>query len=193
MATYFTSDTHLSHIKVSENRGFSSIEEHDDAIISNINSIVRPSDTLYILGDIVMGGWRKTAPLVQKINGNKVCILGNHDRPAPNNSNGHNYIEEFKALCGFVSVVSFARISADGQGLMLSHYPYDNAPGDVTNLNEFDQYRLRDTGRTLLHGHTHSNEQVSVSLAGTKQIHVGLDAWGLKPVSLGTVQHIINH
>lgn len=192
MATYFTSDTHLSHLKVSEIRGFSSIEEHDDAIIGNINSVVHPGDTFYMLGDIVMGGWRKTAPLVQNINGNKICILGNHDRPAPNNSNGHSYIEEFKALCGFVSVVSFARISAEGQGLMLSHYPYDNAPGDAENLNEFDQYRLRDTGRTLLHGHTHSNEQVSVSLAGTKQIHVGLDAWGLKPVSLGAVQNIIN-
>ena len=192
MGVFFTSDTHFGHVFVGSIRGFDNVNEHDETIISNINKVVRPDDTLFILGDIVMGGWRDNAPIVKRLNGAKHCILGNHDRPAPNNSNGYSYSEEFRTLCGFESVSTMARINVNGMGWMLSHYPYDNAPGDAENLNEFDQYRLRDTGRTLLHGHTHSNEQVSVSLAGTKQIHVGLDAWGLKPVSLGTVQNIIN-
>ena len=192
MGVFFTSDTHFCHVFVASIRGFDNVNEHDETIVSNINKVVGPDDTLFVLGDIVMGGWRDNAPIVKRLNGVKHCILGNHDRPAPNNSNGHSYSEEFRTLCGFDSVSTMARINVNGMGWMLSHYPYDNAPGETTNLNEFDQYRLRDTGRPLLHGHTHSREQVSVSLAGTKQIHVGLDAWGLKPVSLGMVQNLIN-
>ena len=43
------------------------------------------------------------------------------------------------------------------------------------------QWRLRDAGNPVLHGHTHSTEKVSFSACGTPQLHVGWDAWG-RPV-----------
>ena len=54
--TYITSDLHLGHNQpfVYEPRGFSSIEEHDAAIIENINKVVGENDTLYILGDLML-------------------------------------------------------------------------------------------------------------------------------------------
>ncbi|WP_051265718.1 metallophosphoesterase family protein [Nakamurella lactea] len=49
------------------------------------------------------------------------------------------------------------------------------------------EYRLRDEGNWLLHGHTHSSEKVTSS----REIHVGLDAWDLGPVEVGAVAKLM--
>ena len=192
MTVLFTSDLHLGHRTVSEIRGFDSIEEHDRVVLGNISKVVRPGDTLWILGDVAMGGWKETiVPLMELVSTNRVnthVVLGNHDRPAPNNSNGHAYVTEFATRGGFASVSTVAKISVEGRSLLMSHYPYD---GDHTEEERYDQFRLRDLGTTLLHGHTHSDQRVSHSSNGTLQIHVGLDAWGLKPVPLHQIKTIM--
>ena len=192
MAVFFTSDLHLGHRTVAEIRGFNSVEEHDRVVLGNISKVVRPGDTLWILGDVAMGGWRDSVvPLMVLVAGRQVkthVVLGNHDRPAPNNSNGHAYLSEFATRGGFASVSTVAKISVEGRPLLMSHYPYD---GDHTEEERYDQFRLRDLGTTLLHGHTHSDQRVSRSSNGTLQIHVGLDAWGLKPVPLHQIKTIM--
>ena len=192
MTVLFTSDLHLGHRTVSEIRGFNSIEEHDRVVLGNISKVARPGDTLWILGDVAMGGWRDNIlPLMALVAGYRInahAVLGNHDRPAPNNSNGHAYVSEFAMRGGFASVSTVAKISVEGRSLLMSHYPYD---GDHTEEERYDQFRLRDLGTTLLHGHTHSDQRVSRSSNGTLQIHVGLDAWGLKPVPLHQIKTIM--
>ena len=192
MTVFFTSDLHLGHRTVSEIRGFNSIEEHDRVVLGNISKVVRPGDTLWILGDVAMGGWRDNIlPLMALVAGYRInahAVLGNHDRPAPNNSNGHAYVSDFAMRGGFASVSTVAKISVEGRSLLMSHYPYD---GDHTEEERYDQFRLRDLGTTLLHGHTHSDQRVSRSSNGTLQIHVGLDAWGLKPVPLHQIKTIM--
>ena len=59
MAVFFTSDTHFGHATVANLRGFDDVQDHNRAIVRNINKIVKPEDTLYILGDVAMGGWRQ--------------------------------------------------------------------------------------------------------------------------------------
>ncbi len=81
---FFISDLHLSHKnlrKFREERSgvyFNNIEEMDDWLIDNINSVVRPKDHLWILGDVAWGstGMNK----VRRINGKKHLVLGNHDK-----------------------------------------------------------------------------------------------------------------
>lgn len=53
MEIYFTSDLHLGHDNIIRfcNRPFSSVEEMNDRIIQNYNSIVHKNDLVYILGD----------------------------------------------------------------------------------------------------------------------------------------------
>lgn len=53
---YFLGDTHIGHKKIWEPRGFSSLEEHDDAIADSIFNCCGRDDSLYILGDICFGG-----------------------------------------------------------------------------------------------------------------------------------------
>ena len=51
---WFTADLHLGHRAILRlaNRPFSSIDQHDETIIENINKLVKSGDDLYILGDI---------------------------------------------------------------------------------------------------------------------------------------------
>jgi calcineurin-like phosphoesterase family protein len=60
-------------------RGFDNIEEHDNTIIDNWNSVVTKRDTVWILGDIAMN--KKHYPLLDKLKGTKNVVLGNHDLP----------------------------------------------------------------------------------------------------------------
>lgn len=52
--------------------------EMDEALVDNWNSVVSPTDRVYLLGDIAMNkqGYMKCVP---KLNGRKVLVKGNHD------------------------------------------------------------------------------------------------------------------
>jgi calcineurin-like phosphoesterase family protein len=77
----------------------------------------------------------------------------------------------------------------------LSHFPYK---ADRTGPPRHPEWRLPNCSNILLHGHTHFEEKVSYdvnvwdpNLARTPQIHVGLDAWNLCPVSHDDVQQLV--
>jgi calcineurin-like phosphoesterase family protein len=75
----FIADLHLSHENMAKRRGFSTVEEHDEHIIAQWNSVVNKRDVTYILGDVTM---EKSSPypLLDRLNGIKHIVLGNHDR-----------------------------------------------------------------------------------------------------------------
>jgi calcineurin-like phosphoesterase family protein len=85
MNTYIISDLHFGHanaLKFTRDDGsllrpFASVEEMDETIIANWNSVVRPKDKVMVLGDIVMN--KKYLPVLDRLAGQKSLILGNHD------------------------------------------------------------------------------------------------------------------
>lgn len=181
MQTFITSDTHFGHEFMAKFRGFDSVDEHDAFIIRSINKRVK-GQRLFILGDIAMGGWHANASKVRLIEAAEVhIILGNHDRPFPGNKNAFSHLAAFTYITRAASVQNFATLDIGGVKHMLSHFPYDDfdAQGEE---ERFEEFRLRDMGVPIIHGHTHSNQPVSYSSAGTKQYHVGLDAHDFKPV-----------
>ena len=59
-------------------RPFSSVEEHDETIISNWNKVVPKDAKVYVLGDVASG--KKGIEKVGRLNGSrKILIAGNHD------------------------------------------------------------------------------------------------------------------
>lgn len=78
---WFTSDTHFFHKKIieyeKETRPFKNIDEMHEALITRWNSVVKPKDTIFHLGDFMMG--RGNIHIVTKLNGLKRLIMGNHD------------------------------------------------------------------------------------------------------------------
>ena len=86
MADLFViSDWHLGHAGIltfknedgSPVRSFDSVQEMDEFMIERNNSVVRPQDHLYFLGDAAMR--REHLDKVARFNGHKRLVRGNHD------------------------------------------------------------------------------------------------------------------
>ena len=82
---WLISDMHFGHaniIKFTRHdgtplRNFASVEEMDEHMIDNWNSVVNAKDRVYMLGDVVIN--RKSLHVLGRLNGRKVLIKGNHD------------------------------------------------------------------------------------------------------------------
>ena len=78
---FFTSDPHLGHDKefIFKPRGFESVYEMNEAIVSNWNSVVGPEDEVYLLGDVMLGNNEVGTKLLHSLKGKIHIIRGNHD------------------------------------------------------------------------------------------------------------------
>jgi calcineurin-like phosphoesterase family protein len=94
---FLIGDTHFGHSKViefeAELRPFKTIQEHDEALVTNWNSVVNPKDTVWHLGDVGFGvGFFDILP---RLHGVKKLVMGNHDRyPTA------KYLEHFNSVYG---------------------------------------------------------------------------------------------
>jgi calcineurin-like phosphoesterase family protein len=179
---WFTSDTHFVHEKVADLRGFASTEQHDEAIASAWNSVVQPQDIVWHLGDVGLGSETAVLTWVACLNGKKHLVTGNHDPVWPGHRDARKHQRKWLAV--FESVQAFAKTRIEGETVLLSHFPYS---GDHTETDRATQFRLRDEGALLLHGHLHCTEKITSRIS----VHVGLDAWDLKPVSSRTLATLI--
>ena len=106
---YAFSDPHLGHKGMAEYRGFSSVEEHDDHLIAQWNSVVKSKrDLVYILGDITLENSRYYH-LLDRLMGRKIVVLGNHDKPK-------DVAELLKYVESVAGVIEY-------KGYLLSHIP----------------------------------------------------------------------
>lgn len=131
---YFIADTHFGgeNIRRYENRPFDNAVEMDEKLIVNWNGVVTVEDTVYVLGDFSdYAEKEKDVEILQKLNGTKILVMGNHDR--------HRTPQEWREL-GFAECYSMPVIY--GQYFMLSHEPlYINANMPYANF----------------YGHVHAN------------------------------------
>ena len=76
---FFIGDTHFhdANILKYENRPFKSVEDMNKTLINNWNSVVNKSDAVYVVGDF--GAEMRELEILDKLNGTKYLIVGNHD------------------------------------------------------------------------------------------------------------------
>lgn len=180
---WFTSDLHLGHHKVAGLRGFTDVSDHDAVLFDNWTQLVNPGDQVWVLGDIAVSSPDYALYLLGAMPGHKHLISGNHDNVHPMHRDSHKSLKKHGWLDVFESVQPFARRRINGKSVLLSHFPYSADRGEA----RYPQYRLPDLGEYLLHGHTHLSE-VRTS---DHEIHVGLDAWDLRPVPLEVIEEFI--
>jgi calcineurin-like phosphoesterase family protein len=79
---YLISDCHFDHSNIITicNRPFKDIAEMNSIIMSNWNRVVRPDDLVIDLGDFCWSGnYLRWMNLLQRLNGKKIFVMGNHD------------------------------------------------------------------------------------------------------------------
>jgi len=111
--SFFSSDLHFSHFNIIkyDNRPFNSVEEMNNAIIENHNSVISDDDDWYFLGDFSFDG-KRTEEWLQRLNGNKFFIDGNHD--------SEQTIRSFKKYGTYLG--NLAEIVVEKQNIVLCHY-----------------------------------------------------------------------
>lgn len=77
---YYIADLHFGHRAMAVKRGFQDEDEMFEVIKENWNNKIKKQDVIYILGDVVMER-RRYIKLLGELKGQKILILGNHDRP----------------------------------------------------------------------------------------------------------------
>lgn len=125
------SDTHFGHHNIIKycNRPYSGPTEMDWDMVEKWNSVIKPQDKVYHLGDVYMGcskGYIEN--ILSQLNGHKRLILGNHD-------NGKDQI-----LQRYFEKIDMWRIFSEF-GLILTHVPLHKDSMRHSSLN--------------VHGHIH--------------------------------------
>lgn len=133
-AVFLTSDTHFGHKNIckftnydgSPVRPWDDADEMDEDMVKRWNETVRPNDKVYHLGDVVIN--RKSLEIMDRLNGDKVLIRGNHDI-----FRLRDYTKYFRDVRGYHVM----------NGMILSHIPISE-----DSLARFG---------CNIHGHTHGN------------------------------------
>lgn len=130
----------------------------DEALAVAWNEVVGPRDIVWYLGDFaIRQPVLRVRELLARLNGQMHLVAGNNDP------------DEVRSLCEWQSVCEYKELITDERFLVLCHYPLRNWNG-IGN------------GAIQLHGHSHGRLKPL-----TRQVDVGVDACGFRPISLSQI------
>lgn len=164
---FFTSDTHFYHTNIIQycSRPFSSAVEMNQEFISQWNSVVKPNDTVFHLGDVALGcSEDRFDELFAQLNGTKILVVGNHDGGVVKRSSHWKEVAKNMVL------------SIGGYSIQLNHRP------TFENFKDWDMF---------LYGHVHGRMEptgttLDVGVDSAKE-HLG----AFRPMSLSEVVTIM--
>ncbi len=114
---YFTADTHFGHALMLKDRPFASTDEMDRALIDAWNSVVKPDDIVWHLGDFSYHDEDRTASIFSQLKGRKRLILGNHDL-----DNRGDVRRSIAGLAWDIAPSHYAETKQEGERVILNHY-----------------------------------------------------------------------
>ncbi len=163
---YFIADTHFNHANIVKycNRPFKNICEMNEYIIQKWNSVVKKDDIVYHLGDVGFGSLEEVKGLIEKLNGTKILLRGNHDFKI-----GANTWKEI----GFKEVYK-KKIIIDN--LVLTHAPTEEVGENQINIL----------------GHIH-DKPLDERFNKDNHICVSCDVVDYMPISMESIKDIISN
>jgi calcineurin-like phosphoesterase family protein len=197
MTEYYTSDPHFGHANIIRfcDRPFPGVSAMNARLVQLWNETVTDEDTVWVLGDVALGALDESLEHVGRLAGHKILVPGNHDRcwegeralrtgdPEARERRRTAARERYLAA-GFAEIRDRPDPVALGdQEITLSHFPFE---GDSHGADRFVEYRPVDRGGWVVHGHVHNTWRQH-----GRQINVGVDAWGGRPVPSGTIAGLI--
>lgn len=155
---YITSDLHFGHRNIlrfcpNTRAKYGTVENMNEQMILEWNTIVQSEDLVYILGDVAFMSGYEASKIMNRLNGSKILIKGNHDVKALKDLNFRN---------SFTEVHEYLEISHNGVHCCLFHYP----------IAEFNRQHR---GAVHFHGHLHGSPS---GLTQYRVRDVGMDATG---------------
>lgn len=175
---FFTADPHYDHSNVIKycNRPFKDIQEMNDTLINNWNSVVGNDDTVFIGGDMgFLKGKHRLKEILYDLKGNKILITGNHDYQ----NKIHNMGGNFKGIYDTVHFrVRDKELEDKMMKIVINHFPFAH------------WFR----GYVHLHGHIHTgNSSIGhekVDFMPTRY-DIGVDNNNFIPISYEDLKIII--
>ena len=170
MSIWFTSDLHFNHNRdfVYEPRGFSSVYEMNEALLDNYNSVIKPDDEVYILGDLMLGD-DYAIKYIRQLNGKIHVIRGNHDSA--------RRLEMYKDSHNIIDIQNSDYFNYGGYRFYLSHYP---------TLCSYISGKPLKNNLINICGHTHTKDKFA-DFINNFIYHVEVDAHNCFPVNLDTI------
>jgi len=177
--TFLASDHHFFHQKILDfgirGKVWNNIEDHNEALINNHNSVVGVDDKVYFGGDLILGVDSATIALknalndtVGRMNGKKYLLLGNHCTPAK----VETYVNSglFAGVCGHWLF---------GVDIFFCHVP--------VHTSQMGRWKVN------IHGHTHES---NTKIQGTENndlryFNVSMENINYIPVELSAVKQIM--
>jgi len=168
---FFSSDLHFNHQRefIYNPRGFETIKDMNETIITRFNIMVEPEDDLYLLGDNFLGQDLDAGlALMLELPGKLHLIRGNHD--------SDKRWEALKALPNVVEIADAKFLKYGKYHFFLSHFPTMTGNLEKESLSQM----------TLnLSGHTHSKDKFYMDMPYI--YNVAVDAHDCYPISAETI------
>jgi calcineurin-like phosphoesterase family protein len=192
---FFTSDTHWGHENILRycNRPFKNVQEMNQALIDNWNSVVNKDDIVIHCGDFAWGDPRDYNNIIAQLHGTIILIKGNHDRIQFNGN-----WKDFRLYEGYLNLSIADEDSESKRQLVTAcHFPM---------LSWYQSHR----GAWHVYGHWHNRavndyeptgneisdyvkeEYFYARYARPTSYDVGVDGNGYTPLSYKQVKTIIN-
>lgn len=167
MKTFVTADIHFSHSNIlkfcPETRPYTDADHMNEEIIKGWNADVGHGDLTYILGDVAFCNANKAVTYLNRLNGRKILISGNHDV---------KLLKDNKFRECFNEIHVYHEMTWKGHMVCMFHYPI------------FKAWNRAHYGSVHLHGHLHGGVS---GLEDYRARDVGIDAIGSMVVSMDDI------
>jgi calcineurin-like phosphoesterase family protein len=168
MNTFLISDTHFGHKNILNFltkegvplRKFNDSSHMDEYMIEAWNSVVKPTDKVYHLGDVAITSFNNTKEIFDRLNGTKILIKGNHDKDKLS-----QYAQIFKDVRAYHIL----------DNILLAHIPIH--PESLSRW------------KGQVHGHLHSNNvMLTETLPDSRYYNVSVEQIDYTPIPLELVR-----
>lgn len=166
---YLISDLHFNSDNIIRycNRPFENAEHAKEEMIRRWNETVTDEDTVYVLGDFIMGAPETVPAILTRLNGHIILVRGNHDTKRK--------LAIYEQYPEKIEVRDIAYLPDGHLFFVMCHFP-------ITDEGFLDMVVQDNSEVVVVHGHTHDKDPFF-----TEQNHVfnvSADAVDFTPVPL---------
>lgn len=146
---YYISDLHFGHANVIQfdHRPFDNVDQMDKRLIELWNEKVCQEDAVYIAGDFANRNSRAAQWYLERLNGRKYLVLGNHDEALLKNRRAMDLFEDVDKMMYVVD---------EGRHICICHFP----------ICEWKGYRK---GYFHIYGHLHNRRNDTYQIMRTRK------------------------